>query len=750
MRLVPNLLLVSLLLPATARAGIIRGHVRDAASGEPLASVVAALDGTDLGDISGSNGYFLIADVPPGSYEIHLTAIGYDGYKQTVLLVGDTTVTLDVRLATAPIPLKEVKVTAQKAEFKREVKVSSLTLSHSQLRTTPFVVESDLFRALQTLPGIVTTSDFSAASFVRGGNADQNLVLLDGVSIYNPTHLGGLFSVFDPDIVASADLSTGGFPAEYGGRLSSVLDVRTRDGRADRLSGDLGLSLLAAKALVEGPLPMVKAGPGKTQARGTFFLYGRRTYFDKVLELVDFPLPYYFYDLNGKATFDYGEDTRLALYGFMSTDRLDIGKGHQRVFVDWGNRLGSLSWQQYWSPRFSVKSHLTCNNYFYDIDLANGFINVRDTIQEYGLRSNAAYVLSGENEVDGGVEASYATFRFNAKMLGGYRFNITGRPLNVAGYAQGKLRPFAGLLVQPGLRLERYLVAGDSNARYVRLSPRLSFKYFLNEITAIKGAWGIYNQYVSALSPDFSPIPVLFFWLPVFGQNEPQVADHYVLGAERWLDENTNLTLEGYYKRYARIYEMSDDARPESLNTTLLKPGTGYSYGLDLLLRRDWGKLTGWLGYSLSFARVKFDSLEFAPSYDRRHTFNVVLTYALPRGYTITAHWNYGSGLPYTGTVGYYRRWNYDWNGDHIGKDWYEIPGAKHASRYPDYHRLDLGIEKSFTVGKTRLIAQLEVINVYDRQNLMFYFWDYDQKPPRRLSQTQLPILPSLGARWTF
>jgi hypothetical protein len=183
------LLLVSLLLPATARAGIIRGHVRDAASGEPLASVVAALDGTDLGDLSGSNGYFLIADVPPGSYEIHFTAIGYDGYKQTVLLVGDTAITLDVRLATAPIPLKEVKVTAQKAEFKREVKVSSLTLSHRQLRTTPFVVESDLFRALQTLPGIVTTSDFSAASFVRGGKRRPLHRRLSG-GIWRPALLG--------------------------------------------------------------------------------------------------------------------------------------------------------------------------------------------------------------------------------------------------------------------------------------------------------------------------------------------------------------------------------------------------------------------------------------------------------------------------------------------------------------------------------------------------------------------------------
>jgi hypothetical protein len=742
-----------LLAPAIALGSIIRGHARDGSSGEAIPSVVATLEGTDLGDITDNDGYFMIADVPPGAYELRVTALGYDELRHDVLIVGDTTVTLDFRLTTAPIPLQEVKVTAQRAEFKQEVRVSSLSMTRGQLRTTPFVVESDLFRALQALPGIVAANDFSAASFVRGGNADQNLVLLDGVSIYNPTHLGGLFSVFDPDIVSSADLLTGGFPAEYGGRLSSVLDIATRTGNSRALTGNIASSMLASKALVEGPIPNDTL-PGALNPRGSFFISGRRTYFDQLLSLIGYSFPYYFYDVTGKASFNYAEDTKLALSGFSSTDRFDLGQDQSRIFMDWGNRLASLSWHQYWTPRLGVLSLLTYNNYFYDIDIANDLIGVHDTISEYALKTHATYQLSGENELSAGLEAEYSTFTYKAGFLGGFKFDITGQPLLTSAFVQAKLKPTSQLLVQPGLRLDYYWITGDVSAKYLRPSPRLSFKYFLNDIFAIKGALGRYHQYVSALYPDFSPIPSLFFWVPIFGDYTPQQADHAILGAERWLDENTNLTLEGYYKRYGKIYQMSNNARPDSLETTLFEAGAGRSLGLDVLLRRDWGKLTGWISYSLCYARVNYGGQEYAPSYDRRHILNLVLNYALPAGYGLTAHWSYGSGMPYTATVGYYRRWHYGngYDSDHLEHDWVDIGSGKNAARYPDYHRLDLGFEKTFNVAKSKLTLQLQVINVYNQKNLLLYQWDYSKElvKPQRRDVNQLPLLPSFGLKWSF
>jgi hypothetical protein len=745
------LCILALILTESASAAVIRGHVRDGTTGEPMAAVVASLEGTEMGDLTNTDGYFVITDVPAGTYQLRLAAMGYGEFSRDVLVVGDTTITVDARLGAAPIAIKEVKITAQHEEFKRSVNVSSLTMSRGQIRSTPFVVESDLFRSLQSLPGMVATSDFSSASFVRGGNADQNLVLIDGVSVYNPTHLGGIFSVLDPDIVTSADLLTGGFPAEYGGRLSSVLDVVTRDGRSDHISGNLGSSLLATKILVEGPIPVDSSSPRTLIPRATFFFSGRRTYFDKLLSLFKFDFPYYFYDLNGKMTFNYNDNTKIALSGFWSSDQLNLGTGGSRVFLDWGNRFASIPWQQYWTPRLSSKTYLTYNNYYYDIDLAGGLISIHDTINEVALRTGTTYKFSGDNEITGGLEASYSTFRYNANMIGRFKFDLTGPPVMGSAYVEAKLKPFSSLLVEPGLRADYYYMGGELGTKYFRPSPRLSFKYFLNEITAIKGAVGRYHQYVSALYPEFSPIPSLFFWIPLIGSYQPQTADHFILGGERWLDENTNLTLEGYYKNFLTIHELQEQVKPESMGTTLLRQGKGYSWGADVMLKRDWGKLTGWLSYSLCFARVTFDGLTYPPSYDRRHIINVVASYALPWGITANAHFNYGSGLPYTATVGYFRRWTYwyPFNG-YADYSWQDIGSGKNAARYPAYHRLDLGAEKSFNVGNTKLSVQLDVINVYNHQNLLLYQWDYDQPVPLRTSVNQFPILPSVGIKWNF
>jgi hypothetical protein len=727
------------LLTALGFAGDLSGHIRDAASGEALPSVVIALEGTDLGAVTNNDGYYLVGDIPPGAYQVSFTALGYEARQKDIMVIGDTNIVLSLSLVSSPISLSEVKVTAQRAEFKREVKVSSLTLSHGELRNTPFVLESDLFRSLQTLPGVVSTSDFSSAMFVRGGNADQNLILLDGVSVYNPTHLGGIFSVFDPDILKSAELLAGGFPAEYGGRLSSVLDVQTRDGNAKRFAGNMGTSLLASKAVFEGPLPT-----------GSFFLSGRRTYFDKLLGVVGYDFPYYFYDVSAKAVANPGPNTRLAATGFLSDDKFNLGTGNEGVLLEWGNKLGSVMWQQYWSSRFSTRTFLTANYYFYDIVLGGGIVSVKDWIREFGLRSKATWVLSGENEIEAGIEADYGRFRYDANLLGGYKFDITGDPLPMAAYAQAKLKPFSNLLIEPGARLDFYSLSQHLDTSRFNVSPRVSFKYFLNDITAIKGAVGRYHQYVSALYPDFSPLPFLFFWVPLFASYLPQQGDHYILGYEHWLDENTNFTVEGYYKHYSTIHELAANPNPDSLTETLLRTGRGYSWGADVMLKRDWGKLTGWLSYSLCFAKVTFDSLQYPPSYDRRHIFNIVASYALPKGFGLTAHWNYGTGLPYTSTIGYFRRWDYGYRRDRIRPDWVEIPSGKNAARYPDYHRLDLGVEKTFRVGKTKLVAQLEVINVYNQKNLMLYYWDYGQTPPLRKQQNQLPLLPSLGVKWSF
>ena len=728
-----------LFLPGIADAASVRGHVRDAGSSEAIPGVVVSVEGTELGDLTSADGYYLIRDIPPGAYTLNYSSVGYGMSTREVYVVGDTTISLDVKLTVSPVQMKEVKVTAQRAEFKQETRVSTLTLRHTVLDHAPRLLANDMLRAIQVLPGVNTTSDFSAASFIRGGNADQNQTLIDGVSLYNPTHLAGLFSVIDQDAVKSADLLTGGFPANYGGRLSSVLDITTRDGNANRFTGNVAASLLSASAMLEGPLP-----------KGSFFLRGQRTYFDQVLKLIKFDLPYYFYDIQGKATIHPTEKTTIWGSGFLSNDLYTMSSNAMGVNLGWGNRFATINWLQEWSPNLLGKTSVYGSSYNLDMNLGDNRFQMDDSINEYGLNSSLTWLLPHEQELEAGIQTSLPRFRFYSTGFGPDTINLNGPLTTGAAYVQAKLKPIPNLLVQPGLRLDYYRAYDEFSAQHVVPSPRLSVKYFLNDITAIKGAWGRYYQFFSALSPENSPIPSLFFWVPVFGSYAPQQADHYVLGAERWLDENTNLTVEGFYKHYGRIYEMGNTLNQDSIMTGLLKPGIGYSTGADLLLRRDWGPLTGMLSYSLCFARVKYDTLEYAPSYDRRHIVNLTLNYTLPRGWNVSAHWNYGSGLPYTATIGYFRNWSYDYQDGGTGYNWTDIGSGKNLARYPAYHRLDLGAERVFQVGKTNVTAQFNLFNAYYRKNVLLYYWDYSKDPPQRLAQSQLPIIPSLGVKWSF
>jgi len=739
-------LMVTLL--AFGHAATLRGHVRDASSGEALAAVEVELEGTALADATREDGYFLILDVPAGSYTLRASALGYKAAEIKLLAVGDTTIALDIRLLPSPIPLQEVHASASRAEFKQEARISSLTFYRGQLRTTPLTVQDDLFRSLTALPGIVTANDFSAMPFVRGGNADQNLVLLDGVSIYNPTHLGGAFSLFDPGLVNSLELMTGGFPVEYGGRLSSVLDIQTREGSSRKLGAGLDAGLLGSRLLAEGPI--LKGDSSRRAITGTFLLAARLTYFDRLLKLLKYDFPYHFYDALGKASMSLGSDTRISLMGFGSGDQLDWN-AYEGIFLSWGNRLSSLNWRQFWNPGLSTSTRLSFNNYYYGLRILGNSVQSWDTISDWSLKTSLLQRLSGENELVAGIEAHATKFMYNLDILGGYRLAIAGQPLGAATHADIKLKPWSALLIRPGVRLDCYYTASDSGRRlHINPSQRITIKYFLSEITALKAAFGQFRQYESALSPEFSPVPTLFFWVPLFGQREPQTAEHAILGAEHWLDENTQVTLEGYYKNYERLYELSASINPDSLTWTTIEQGTGYSWGADLLVRRDWGRLTGWLSYSLGLARVRFSGQEYPASYDRTHMVNAVLNYSLPAGIALNARWSYASGAPYTGTIGFYQHWYYEHMYHDITYRWVDIPSSKNALHYPDYHRLDLGVSKSFRIGKTNLGLELQVVNVYSRKNVLLYQWDRDADPPVQEALYQLPLLPALVLHWEF
>jgi hypothetical protein len=298
--------------------------------------------------------------------------------------------------------------------------------------------------------------------------------------------------------------------------------------------------------------------------------------------------------------------------------------------------------------------------------------------------------------------------------------------------------------------MEDYLLRYKQWNNYLVPGPRLNLKYFLTLNTAAKFAIGKYYQFVSAVIPEFSPVPTLFFWVPVFGGYKPLEANHYILGLEHWFSDDLTINLEGYYKHYYRIYTMSDTINVDRMEETMLKQGTGNSYGLDLLIKKDFGRISGWISYSLGYARTTFGSETYPPSYDRRHILNIITRFTLTKGFYLSARWEYGSGFPYTEITGRMRHWDLGFSQGKYWFMWQDIMGGRNQARYPDYQRLDIGIERNFRIKSANLQVQFQVINVYNYKNLFFYYYDYDYEPPPRKAFYMLPILPSIGIKIDF
>jgi len=733
---------ILLLLSSLSRGAIVRGFVWEKGTKEPLIGCNVYLEGTGFGSATNKEGYYVISGVKEGTYKIVFSYVGYKEISKILSFLKDTLITLNVELEREIIKLPEIKISAQRSEFKEEVKGSAIKITPPEFKSFPHFLEADIIRSLQSLPGVITANDFSAALYVRGGAADQNLILLDGVNVYNPFHIGGLFSVFDLSALKSALFLTGGFPAEYGGRLSSVLDIDVKEGNKERYQGELGLSLLASKFLTEGPIPMLK------KKNSSFLFSFRRTYFDKLLPLFKINFPYYFYDGHLKTNVEISPKTKIFFSGFFNFDVFDYGFHKTRIYFDWGNRTGSIFFRHLFTPQLFTKTYLTFSRYFYNIDIAEGLIWVKDWVNELSLKGEGIYYLRPNNELKFGLEGRMNQFTYDANIQG-FSFDIKGKPEYFSLYLANKWK-LNKFLLQPGLRMDNSFVSYKGQVSYYQLNPVIGIKYFLKEDLAGKVSLGRYSQFITALLPEFQPVPFLYVWVPTFGPYEPQIAYHFILGLEKFLGEEIFSSIEWYYKSYERLYEMNERADPLLIEETILKEGKGKSFGFDFLFRKDLGNLTGWFSYSFSWVKVKFGNKSYFPFYDRRHNLNLLGGYSFPRGFRLSGRVAFYSGNPYTQPIGRYRYWYWRYRYEKWHFFWSEIPGEKNNARYPPYLRIDLGLEKEWKVKNTNLITRLEIINLLNRKNLLFYYYDYEKDPPVKKGFYMLPIFPSLSFEWHF
>ena len=431
----------------------LNGFVRDDSNGEPISYANVFLSNTPMGAATNNEGYFVLSSIPPGIYEINVAMIGYTVHKERVDLSIGRPIRLEIRLKEEAIKGAEVLVTAERQKFERSMESSQIALDLREINSAPAFVEPDVFRTLQMLPGVQTTSDFSSALYVRGSTPDQNLIMLDGIAVYNPYHLGGIFSTFNTDAIKEADFHAGGFPARYGGRMGAILNVINREGNTEKIRGSANLSLISSKALMEGPIPKWKG------MKGSWMVSGRRTYIDKVVDALKIPsgsknsdgsdvplqFPYYFYDYQIKANLDLNQDHRFTFTRFYGDDVLDFSYedpveivSNETVNIQqesqfgldwpWGNQTNGLTWRWIISPKMIAKTFLSNSHYRFDFDLsfhdkdtymyADSTIinftdfnwNIFDVIKDQTVESEVQYIYSNEHEITGGLQVKKIRF----------------------------------------------------------------------------------------------------------------------------------------------------------------------------------------------------------------------------------------------------------------------------------------------------------------------------------------------------
>lgn len=777
MKLFKNIFSIFFILAINAQqTSTISGFVRDNATGEPLSyvNVFVVIGDSYKGSATNQDGYYVISNLFPGEYNVNASIIGYKMTTNKVTLASDEKLRLDFRLNVSALEGQEVNVSAERIKFQQSIESSQISLDLREINTVPGFIEADVFRTLQMLPGVQSGGDFSSALYVRGSTPDQNLIMLDGITIYNPYHLGGIFSTFNTDAIKEADFHAGGFPARYGGRMGAILNVINREGNTEKITGSGNISLVTGKALIEGPLPKWKG------IKGSWLLSGRRTYFDQFINLVTGTkgqFPYFFYDYQFKTNLDINQNHRLTytrFYGddilrFSSSDQSsnNIGGTSKNTYgVDWpwGNHTNGLTWRWIVSPSIVAKTFLSSSRYRYDfdfyfdtketyIDNDSTFQNnlafdvvYKDIIKDRTLETEIIWKANDKHTVTSGFQIKNINFELvNKFIITTLDTTFTEKPLDMrnktrelAAYIQDKWSVTNNLKLQGGLRLAHYNL---HDTLYVE--PRIGMKYNFSSDMSFKINWGRYHQFlITANDPDEN-FRLIDLWLGVPEDKPASVSDHTILGFEYFSPDDILFRVETYYKDFDNLLSLKQEdvytENEDDVQTTTMNEfwdTDAYAYGLELLAKKTSGKIKGWIGYT--YAKT-FNYTPpngwYAPNHDRTHTLNIVSTIELPKWVSdnleMNASLTASSGNPYTPIKGRSYDWNQELNGARdedqaINLEWKlsnkYLVDEKNSDRYPPYFRFDLGLtRKNRRLFKWKYDSYFQIINITNHKNALSY-----------------------------
>ena len=692
-----------------AKSGIISGFISDSSSAEALIGANVILQETGQGMATDINGYYIIQDITPGDYVLMVSYVGFKLKKEKLKISDGQSIKLDISLSEDVVELTQIEVTAEQIQRKSNIQPSKINLSPRMMKAAPALAEPDLFRTIQALPGVLTTSEFSTGLVIRGGNTDQNLILLDGVTVYNPSHLGGIFSNFIVDGVKEAELIKGAYNAEYGGRLSAVLNIISREGNQKKFEGKANLSLLSAQATIEGPF-----------YKGAWVFSGRRTYFDKIFQNVPTIPPYYFYDIQSHIYTDLTSKDRLSLSFYNGVD--DLLFDTFGLTGRWGNRTVSAQYRRVFSEKL-IGNFLYANSLFFTefgLGGSNGLVS-DNQIDDATVAANFSWFKSSESTLKFGAQIKNLGFLYTNSFNDSLQFEINTKPKEFANYMKLKYSASKKLILEPGLRINLYDVYSDS----IFPDVRFGMKYLLSDNRYLNFSVGNYHQFIATFQDDYNP-NILDQWIAVDNSVSPAKSSQIVLGYEEYIKDLYKIQVEGYYKDIKNLFTFeesratTDEAISDSVLSDIVTPSDGYAYGLELFAQKMSGRLSGWLAYTFSVSRKSMNSIfyekeeEYYNSWDRTHSFSALGNYIFNNKWDMNWKLSLQSGQAYTPIIGYYNQILPE-GPDEVYRT---IPGTRNSARYSPYSRLDLGIVYHTKLFGSKMDIYVQVINVLNRKNI--------------------------------
>jgi len=750
-------------------AATISGVITNIKNEQPIPYVFISLKGSTIGTYSNKLGNYILDNIPSGQYLLQASHISYEIYELSLSLPQQNdSLVISFKMSPKSILLEDINVVGGNDNqdlHSRDIRVGYVNRTSEQLSDVTVVAESDIFLSMLTLPGMVTTSDFSSGMYVRGGNLEQNLVLLDDIEIYNSTHFGNIFSAFNADVIDNVTLYKGGFPSRYAGRLSSVMDVKNREGDHIKHKGVARMSFISLSATSEGPWHI-------NNQKGTYIGYFRRSYFELMQKAIQQIPDYYFYDGLAKLRWDLGQRDKIVLTAYTSYDDLNITADeyiNKNLSTNWGNNAISIQYTHIYNA--NIQSQLIMSNSFFRSKLNEEFGKdiFTNKIEQQMLKYLVYYSPNKSHIYEIGMEVKHDNFYFKQdSKIEKDGENVIGfdiSPCTLGFYLQDTWSLNSKWTVQPSIRSTSFLIPKNSknhSVNYWRYSPSLSVRNTLNKDSILYISYGRYYQFINMISNDInSPFNI---WTPIDESITPSVADHYVVGYKHKFSESILIDIEPYYKKmnnlmeYDRNMNSGDIEHAEEFDNVYLS-GKGDAVGVDLLLQTQFGASDGYLGYSFCMSRRKYEQINvnpytnkpeyFFPAYDRSSQLNIIQNINI----TDLVGWHIREndilfGISYSYLTGQPSKIPEKML--FLGNTIELLYSYEDRVRLPSYSRLDLSLKVAFKSNTYTMEPYIQVINATNHRNIYYkrYYVDINEQYGVKVASKdyyQFPLMPFMG-----